>query len=90
MLASEINRSMQEIRSSMFDCASKIGNCIALGSQMITEKLDQSNTLAAANLEVGKQLVSAQELNNALQKKSNESVDRLLRDYQVVNDRLYR
>ncbi|MBQ7713116.1 MAG: hypothetical protein IJT69_04795 [Clostridia bacterium] len=103
MISGEIRRSTREvtaavslgaerIRDAMERAASAIVESnkeIAASNDRLAKQTAHANSIAAANLAANQRLVSAQELNNSLQSKANSSMEQLLRDYQVVNNRVH-
>lgn len=96
MISGEIQRATASITSAVSLSADRIsaavydaGERITSSNQRIEETMARSNDLAAKNLETNQRLVSAQELNNALQHKSNATMEQLMNDYATVNGLRY-
>ena len=88
MIANEVAACSEMICREIRSSTRYITGAIRSASETIAE----SNYLVASHLEesnaIGRKLVSEQELNNALQAKANRSMEELLNDYQVVNNRV--
>ncbi|HCU56327.1 MAG TPA: hypothetical protein DIC18_03215 [Clostridiales bacterium] len=96
MISGEIRRASSSISHAVAlgaericDATSTAADRISKSNDRVAAGLAESNALASANLAATSRLVSAQQLNNSLQRKANASMDELLRDYQVVNNRVH-
>ena len=96
MIASEMRACSQQIVGEIRRSTSLIVSAVSLASERIVEsnnaltrELSAANQIASAQVDATNRLVSAQELNNALQKKANTSMEQLIKDYQVVNNRVH-
>ena len=103
MISGDIRRASRAITSAVAVCAERICDQIGSAQTAIVSGLDRvastnraiakemgvANEIASAQVAATNRLVSAQELNNSLQRKSNRTMEQLLSDYQVVNNRVH-
>ena len=82
MIAGELHKIRQEVISAVNNAAERINNGIC----SLGRALSESNAAVLASTE---RLVTAQELNNSLQRQANKTCEQLLRDYQVVDNRVH-
>ena len=96
MIANEIRQSTQETVFALGRCADvlatavySVGNSINSTIQDLGERIGENTRIGAAQVAATNRLVSAQELNNSLQRQSNRTMEQMLSDYQVVNNRVH-
>ena len=93
MLAEEINQSKQQITATLMRCADElsssiyfVGGTVVQSNSIITNRISDSIAAQVQGISASEKLISAQELNNSLQRKISKTSEALLNDYRYVND----
>lgn len=87
MISGEIRQSTRNLAGAMAICADKLNKSIVGVGQAVRQGTQQITGALNENTKVTQALLSAQELNNSLQRKSNATMEQLLSDYRLVNSR---
>lgn len=96
MIAKEIQMSTEQTVYALGRCADELSTAIhSVGNSInrtildLGESINANTRMGAAQVAATNRLVSAQELNNSLQRQSNKTMEQMLNDYQVVNNRVH-